>query len=305
MAILNLPPKPAPTAEGLPLEIWTLICLAETSNSYTVSFILDSSSLCSLARASRTIYNKTRDGFERHVYFRPKFSLTSWSIDRLVEISNDARLKKYVKELEFGPEQVNWRLEETLRHRTKKVTEAMVQWNARLEMQESTSWPVWPVVRLPNGRRKALDLQWTSADGQQDWTEKYGAAYRSACTAQYVHTDVLFKAIARLPNLRKIILDNRPVGPSYEHLLGTYIRPSIRTREIGRMIGAHEIALQSDNAPDGASWVSKFSVDGLVFVQPGKELELMSCFFCCSMTRLASEILFELVVTAVEPESPH
>jgi hypothetical protein len=168
MAVLNLPPKPAPTVEGLPLEIWTLICLAETSNSHTVSFILDSSSLCSLARASRTIYNKTRGGFERHVYFRPKFSLTYWSIDRLVEISNDARLKTYVKELEFGPEQLNWRLEETLLHRTKKVTEAMVQWNARLEMQESTSWPVWPVVRLPNGRRKALDVQWTSADGQQD-----------------------------------------------------------------------------------------------------------------------------------------
>ncbi|KAH7075024.1 hypothetical protein FB567DRAFT_596969 [Paraphoma chrysanthemicola] len=279
MATFNLLPRPPGTAEGLSAEIWTMICLAQNRQDITGDFILDNSDACSLARASRTIHLQVRDGVEQRILYRPKFSLTLWSVEKLTAISRDARLRTYVKELEFGPEELNCWLENLLNNGPHVLRDWKALMNPRLRLYGHTSWPIWPVVELPNGTVKTLSVQWASPKARQNWTDKYALPYRAACADQYAFTDGLFKAIASLPNLSKIILDHRPVGPSYKGLFGAHIRPK------------------------DSAWMSRLNIDGMVLNQVGKELELLK-FFAKHVMDLPKQIPFDIVVTAVEPEDP-
>jgi hypothetical protein len=149
MSLLELFPKPAPTLEGLPTELWTQICLAKSSTWEGEASILDSSTLCNLARTSSALRMKTQDGFMQHVLNCPKFSLTPWSLDMMRRFSDDNRLCKYVKVLELGPELLNKHFENALGpNRNKPYTRGSVR---EYPDTTNTSWPVWPTTEHLKG----------------------------------------------------------------------------------------------------------------------------------------------------------
>jgi hypothetical protein len=97
--------------EDLPTELWTLVC--NTRTPYTSINgehpIINDATLSNLRLASRTLHHKTQDAFLQRHLSCPKLSLAPMSLELLKELSEDEKLRPYVKELEFGPDMLNTR----------------------------------------------------------------------------------------------------------------------------------------------------------------------------------------------------
>jgi hypothetical protein len=243
--------------EDLPTELWTLICNARTPYTSVNGEhpIIDDATLSNVRLASRTLHHKTQDAFLQRHLSCSKFSLAPMSLELLRELSENKNLRPYTKELEFGPDVLNTRLDQDPKFCKGK---SYNRYPAELSVRD-LPWSVWPIAKLRGSfnlsaaRKAHMIVRWE--DSYASWAAKYEDRFRDLRDEQWeyredqVDIDMLLAAIPKFPNLRNIKIDTRPAGPIFSQLFDAQIRPSKGTMALGRAIGAAEMNLSADDNP--------------------------------------------------------
>lgn len=306
-----LPAKPEATLEGLPAEIWTQICHSQTSYSDGGVFIIDPISLSNLRLTCQILHWNTRDAFLQRHLASSKFSLMPWSLELLKELSENEHLRRYVRELEFGPEVLNTNLDVDLQY----VKELWERPSTGCPHPESyiyvdSTRPVWPMVKLPEPLWKgitgkytgsALVVRWNERYGYDRWFQKYGDTLkrlverqnRFRATPEYIR-----EAIAKFTNLKSIKINSRPVGTYYEQRFAISIKRSKGTMPLFRELGAHDIEVTTDPAPYGSKPLLEFSLDGLLFMEYYAEIIMLENLFKVLTTVDLDRFTVDLTITA-------
>ncbi|KAG9193544.1 hypothetical protein G6011_03579 [Alternaria panax] len=303
--------KPKATAEGLPTELWTLICHSRSSYSDGEDFIIDFISLFSLHSTSKTLRKKTRDAFLQRHLASLKFSLMPWSLDVLKELSEDEQLHSYVRELEFGPEVLNTNLEVDLQYVREQGGEPSTGYpHPESYIYVDSARPVWPMVKLPeplwqgNTARdsgSALVVRWNEQGSYGRWLQKYGDTLRKLVYHQNhfrARTGYIREAIAKFPMLKSININPRPVGTYYEERFAKVIRRSRGTTPLFRELGAHELKLTTDAPPYGSESILEFSLDGLLFMEYYAEINMLENLFDVLSSVDLGKLTVDLTITA-------
>ncbi|CAN9222866.1 unnamed protein product [Alternaria sp. RS040] len=150
MLSLPLPEKPKATAEGLPIELWTLICHSRSSYTDGGGFIVDFLGLSDLRLTSRALNWKICDAFLQRHFASSKFSLMPQSLQDLKRFSEDEQLRRYIRELEFGPEILNTNLEVDLQYIKEQGEEPSTGYpHPESYIYVDSARPIWPMAKLP------------------------------------------------------------------------------------------------------------------------------------------------------------
>lgn len=100
--------RPAPTLEGLPLELMYMVLNAYKKDEYCPrTYILEQSDLCNLRLVSRRVHETTLHDFGKRIFTSRKHMLSRYSLYALRDISRHATFRHYVREVTIGPERVN------------------------------------------------------------------------------------------------------------------------------------------------------------------------------------------------------
>ncbi|CAN9191089.1 unnamed protein product [Alternaria alternata] len=287
-----LPKKPKAAAEGLPIELWTLICHSRSSYSDGEEFIIDFLGLSNLRLTSRALNRKIWDAFLQRHFASSKFSLMPQSLQDLKRLSEDEQLHRYVRELEFGPEILNTNLEVDLQYIKEQGEEPSTGYpHPESYIYVDSARPIWPIVKLPRPLREGV----TSRDSEYGDTLKRLVERQNHFRAG---TGYLREAIIKFPALNSIKINPRPVGNYYEQRFAEIIKRSRGTTPLFRELGAHELELTTDTAPYGSESILEFSLDGLLFMEYYAEINMLENLFNVLSSVDLGKFTVDLTITA-------
>lgn len=306
-----LPKKPKAAAEGLPIELWTLICHSRSSYSDGEEFIIDFLGLSNLRLTSRALNRKIWDAFLQRHFASSKFSLMPQSLQDLKRLSEDEQLHRYVRELEFGPEILNTNLEVDLQYIKEQGEEPSTGYpHPESYIYVDSARPIWPIVKLPRPLREgvtsrdsesAMVVRWNKRGSYGRWLQRYGDTLKRLVERQNhfrAGTGYLREAIIKFPALNSIKINPRPVGNYYEQRFAEIIKRSRGTTPLFRELGAHELELTTDTAPYGSESILEFSLDGLLFMEYYAEINMLENLFNVLSSVDLSKFTVDLTITA-------